>query len=397
MKQKEHLMPYKTMKKSFFSMISKPHNLAELNIKKIFNSSSTVSAGINLNTSALYHKRNKNDNQEKIIKSSSVTYMKPKQRNKTEIIKSQNELFDLQLKNSRLENEIRILSEKVNSLNEIIKMKETENDLLKTKYNDYINEFKGEISHLTKINNENKKYKFLYENLQNSFKNFIQISIEIFELFLSNKNHITHRSTISNKNDNSFDIYDSFTNLCDDERRNSLVNQIQSLFIAKLKFLDKSYSLNIDREIEKILNWNYNTNNNSSNNITNTISNISNILKNNFNNENSNSNSNENDFDLSMSKTFFHQSPRFSSFTINKEKNNISYGSFCDNVTNIIIPKSKSNNTSTMKNININITSNFNTNNTVRTQKNNNYVNMNILDCSFGDFVKKGDESFGGD
>ena len=94
MKQKEHLMPYKTMKKSFFSMISKPHNLAELNIKKIFNSSSTVSAGINLNTSALYHRRNKNDNQEKIIKSSSVTYMKPKQRNKTEIIKNQNELFD---------------------------------------------------------------------------------------------------------------------------------------------------------------------------------------------------------------------------------------------------------------------------------------------------------------
>lgn len=392
MKQKEQPpLVSKKRNQNFFSMITKPSSLTEMKIKKIFNSSISTQSG--LNTSNCYAKKikNRNETKTKILKSSSVQYMQTNQ--PKEIIKAQNELFELQLINSRFENDNRIKSEKIKSLEEIIKMKETENDLIKTKYNDYINEFKNEIAYLSKVNNDNKKYKVQYDNMKTSFKNFIQITIEIFEIFISNKNnnHITHRSTLSNKNETSFDIYDSFTNLCDDERKNTLISQIQSLFIAKLKSLDHLYSLNIDKEIEKIQTWNYNTNNNSSNNITNTISNISNILKNNLNNEISNSN--ENDFDLSMSKTFFHQSPRFSSF-MKKEKNNISYGSFCDNVTNIIIPKSQSNNTSIMKNININITSNFNSNNTMKSPGNN---NINILDCSFGDFVKKGDESFGAD
>ena len=392
MKQKEQPpLGSKKRNQNFISMITKPSSLTEMKIKKIFNSSIYTQSG--LNTSNCYAKKmkNRNETKTKILKSSSVQYMQTNQ--PKEIIKAQNELFELQLINSRFENDNRIKSEKIKSLEEIIKMKETENDLIKTKYNDYINEFQSEIAYLSKVNNDNKKYKVQYDNMKTSFKNFIQITIEIFEIFISNKNnnHITHRSTLSNKNETSFDIYDSFTNLCDDERKNTLISQIQSLFIAKLKSLEHLYSLNIDKEIEKIQTWNYNTNNNSSNNITNTISNISNILKNNLNNEISNSN--ENDFDLSMSKTFFHQSPRFSSF-MKKEKNNISYGSFCDNVTNIIIPKSQSNNTSIMKNININITSNFNSNNTMKSPGNN---NINILDCSFGDFVKKGDESFGAD
>ena len=392
MKQKEQPpLGSKKRNQNFISMITKPSSLTEMKIKKIFNSSISTQSG--LNTSNCYAKKmkNRNETKTKILKSSSVQYMQTNQ--PKEIIKAQNELFELQLINSRFENDNRIKSEKIKSLEEIIKMKETENDLIKTKYNDYINEFQSEIAYLSKVNNDNKKYKVQYDNMKTSFKNFIQITIEIFEIFISNKNnnHITHRSTLSNKNETSFDIYDSFTNLCDDERKNTLISQIQSLFIAKLKSLEHLYSLNIDKEIEKIQTWNYNTNNNSSNNITNTISNISNILKNNLNNEISNSN--ENDFDLSMSKTFFHQSPRFSSF-MKKEKNNISYGSFCDNVTNIIIPKSQSNNTSIMKNININITSNFNSNKTMKSPGNN---NINILDCSFGDFVKKGDESFGAD
>ena len=392
MKQKEQPpLGSKKRNQNFISMKTKPSSLTEMKIKKIFNSSISTQSG--LNTSNCYAKKmkNRNETKTKILKSSSVQYMQTNQ--PKEIIKAQNELFELQLNNSRFENDNRIKSEKIKSLEEIIKMKETENDLIKTKYNDYINEFQSEIAYLSKVNNDNKKYKVQYDNMKTSFKNFIQITIEIFEIFISNKNnnHITHRSTLSNKNETSFDIYDSFTNLCDDERKNTLISQIQSLFIAKLKSLEHLYSLNIDKEIEKIQTWNYSTNNNSSNNITNTISNISNILKNNLNNEIPNSN--ENDFALSMSKTFFHQSPRFSSF-MKKEKNNISYGSFCDNVTNIIIPKSQSNNTSIMKNININITSNFNSNNTMKSPGNN---NINILDCSFGDFVKKGDESFGAD
>ena len=324
MKQKEQPpLGSKKRNQNFISMITKPSSLTEMKIKKIFNSSISTQSG--LNTSNCYAKKmkNRNETKTKILKSSSVQYMQTNQ--PKEIIKAQNELFELQLINSRFENDNRIKSEKIKSLEEIIKMKETENDLIKTKYNNYINEFQSEIAYLSKVNNDYKKYKVQYDNMKTSFKNFIQITIEIFEIFISNKNnnHITHRSTLSNKNETSFDIYDSFTNLCDDERKNTLISQIQSLFIAKLKSLEHLYSLNIDKEIEKIQTWNYSTNNNSSNNITNTISNISNILKNNLNNEISNSN--ENDFDLSMSKTFFHQSPRFSSF-MKKEKNNISYG-----------------------------------------------------------------------
>ena len=317
----------------------------------------------------------------------------------------QEELLELQLQNSRLQNEICILTEKTNSLTQIISMKDADNDLLKTKLNDYLCEFKSEISHLNKLNIEYKKYKTQYETIIPAFKSFIQVLSELIEIFIQYKRetHITHRSTISNKNDNSIDIYDSFSNIADEDKRTSIINQIQTIFISKLKHLDKLFTLNLEKEIDKIQSWNFNTNNNNNsiNNI-NTLSNISNILK--FNNNNEISNSNSNEFEFSVSKTFFQQSPRFTPFTNSKkDSNNISYRSFCNhminnsdnnNIINAFIPKSKSNNTSIMKNVNINITSNYNSNNTVRTQDKN-YVN--ILDCSFGDFVKHGgkDESFG--
>lgn len=450
--------------KKSFSFYPKPSTLAEVNIKKIFSSASSATIAA-LNTSSsnynkkkiskikpTYMKMNHNNNSSNVNTTSSaiITHASPKKKFNTiahkkmkqmnsfisgigksssvqsipyqynensnsntiacsfshhDKVRMQEEILDMQLQNSRLHNEICILTEKANSLNQIISMKDAENDLLKTKLSDYVNEFKCEISHLNKLNTEYKKYKTQYESITIAFKSTIQVILEIIEIFIQFKreNHITHRSTISNKNDYSIDIYDSFSNIGDDEKRTSIISQIQSIFITKLKHLDKVFILNLDKEIDKIQSWNFNMNNNNTsiNNI-NTLSNITYILKLNNNNEISNSNSNE--FDLSVSKTFFQQSPKFSSLNNGKkDSNNISYRSFCNhiinnsdnnNIINAFIPKSKSNNTSIMKNVNINITSNFNSNNTVRTQDKN-YVN--ILDCSFGDFVKHGgkDESFG--
>ena len=176
MKQKEQPpLGSKKRNQNFISMITKPSSLTEMKIKKIFNSSISTQSG--LNTSNCYAKKmkNRNETKTKILKSSSVQYMQTNQ--PKEIIKAQNELFELQLINSRFENDNRIKSEKIKSLEEIIKMKETENDLIKTKYNDYINEFQSEIAYLSKVNNDNKKYKVQYDNMKTSFKNFIQITI----------------------------------------------------------------------------------------------------------------------------------------------------------------------------------------------------------------------------
>ena len=66
--------------------------------------------------------------------------------------------MEYQLKNSRLTNEINILNEKMKSLNEIITIKDTENEMYKNKYNSFMNELKNEILHLKNSNNDLKKF-----------------------------------------------------------------------------------------------------------------------------------------------------------------------------------------------------------------------------------------------
>ena len=72
----------------------------------------------------------------------------------SEIIKLNNEIMEYQLKNSRLTNEINILNEKMKSLNEIITIKDIENEMNKNKYNSFMNELKNEILHLKNSNND---------------------------------------------------------------------------------------------------------------------------------------------------------------------------------------------------------------------------------------------------
>ena len=62
--------------------------------------------------------------------------------------------MEYQLKNSRLTIEINILNEKMKSLNEIITIKDIENEMNKNKYNSFMNELKNEILHLKNSNND---------------------------------------------------------------------------------------------------------------------------------------------------------------------------------------------------------------------------------------------------
>ncbi len=349
----------------------------------------------------------------------------------SEIIKLNNEIMEYQLKNSRLTNEINILNEKMKSLNEIISIKETENEMYKNKYTSFMNELKNEISHLKNTNNDLKKFKSLYDKMRITFKSIIKLLTDMFEFFLfhnprtnsvrSNKSYTMSNMNTNNNNNNSkyefsIDIYDSFNN--EEERKIQLISQIQGLILSKYKSIQNNFSISIEKEIDRIQNLNLNFNSNIS--VINTLSNISNIIKVSKDN-NDNSNSTSNDFDLSVSGTFYKHSPRFNSLEnetsnisnnnnksikkdgliceslFNELKNspintfNNSYGSFCDlddNISSKKIIKSKSNNTSITKNININITSNYNSN--TNSSKNKNFVN--ILDCSFGDIITNDNE-----
>jgi len=346
----------------------------------------------------------------------------------SEIIKLNNEIMEYQLKNSRLTNEINILNEKMKSLNEIITIKDTENEMYKNKYNSFMNELKNEILHLKNSNNDLKKYKSLYDKMGITFKSIIKILTDMFEFFLyhnprtnsvrSNKSYTMSNMNTNNNNNSkyefSIDIYDSFNN--EEERKIQLISQIQGLILSKYKSIQSNFSISIEKEIDRIQNLNFNSNIS----VINTLSNISNIIKISKDN-NDNSNSTSNDFDLSVSGTFYHHSPRFNSLEnetsnisnnnnksikkdgliceslFNELKNspintfNNSYGSFCDldeNISSKKKVKSKSNNTSITKNININITSNYNSN--TNSSKNKNFIN--ILDCSFGDIITNDNE-----
>ena len=83
------------------------------------------------------------------------------QKNKIkDLIKIQDELLEFKLQNSRLQNEILILKEKNKSLNNIIEMKNIENEIL-------INKYKNIISDL---NNQNSLFKEEFEKQINFYK-----------------------------------------------------------------------------------------------------------------------------------------------------------------------------------------------------------------------------------
>ena len=318
---------------------------------------------------------------------------------KIEILKLSNDLIEYRLKNSRLINEIAILNEKIQSQNEIINIKENENKLYKEKYSSFIEDLKSDNIKLKQNNIDIKKcndrFSYAFKNLLNTFIDLIEFIIGNF----SSRSRSIRSSKSCNKNINnskyesSIDIYDSF--ITDEEKKNQLLIQIKNIILIKVKYFQSIFiNQSFEREIEKIQNLN---NLNLSSNIK-SLCNMSNIFKTN-NNEISNSVFNEIDLLTSQNINILNSTKKIKNNQNIKNKNiisdsllnaiksspintnNNSFASFIDFDSNESknIKKSKSVNTSIIKNININITSND-----ISVNKNN-YIN--ILDCSFGDLI----------
>lgn len=260
---------------------------------------------------------------------------------KNSILQKQDEVLELQLTNSRLKNEIMILNEKNNTLNNIINIKNTECDILKNKYTNLIEELKQEnMLQKQKTEKEIQKLKEINEKQIHSINSLISITIELCDILLSKQTTITNsRCNLSNNNNEcSLDVYDSFN--CDEERRNSLIEQIQSLILSKIFSIKRSFNINIDqKEIDKINNWSsisyYNKKNISA--FVNTI-NTNEEISNSISKIYLNSNDTSNEFDLSVSGQFLNNnaSPKFNSFenksSLNNlpKKNLLNEGSLCE-------------------------------------------------------------------
>ena len=335
------------------------------------------------------------------LSNKSLTYgnNKNSKDDKIEILKLNNDLIEYRLKNSRLINEIAILNEKIQSQNEIINIKENENKLYKEKYSSFIEDLKSDNIKLKQNNIDIKKcndrFSYAFKNLLNTFIDLIEFIIGNF----SSRSRSIRSSKSCNKNINnskyesSIDIYDSF--ITDEEKKNQLLIQIKNIILIKVKYFQSIFiNQSFEREIEKIQNLN---NLNLSSNIK-SLCNMSNIFKTN-NNEISNSVFNEIDLLTSQNINILNSTKKIKNNQNIKNKNiisdsllnaiksspintnNNSFASFIDFDSNESknIKKSKSVNTSIIKNININITSND-----ISVNKNN-YIN--ILDCSFGDLI----------
>ena len=325
---------------------------------------------------------------------------------KIELLKLNNDIIDYQLKNSRLTNEIAILNEKIKSQTEIINIKDNENKLYKEKYSSFIEDLKSDNLKLkqnyTDIKKSNDRFSYSFRNLLNTFIDLIEYIIGNF----SSRSRSIRSSKSCNKNitnskyESSIDIYDSFNT--DEEKKNQLLIQIKNIILIKVKYFQSIFTnQSFEKEIEKIQNLN---NFSLSSNIR-SLCNMSNIFKTN-NIENSNSVFNEIDLSASQNNNFLNSIKKNKNIQNTQNKNfindsllnaiksspintnNNSFASFIDFDSNESkqknIKKSKSVNTSIIKNININITSNE------MSINKNNYIN--ILDCSFGDLISNENE-----
>ena len=217
-------------------------------------------------------------------------------------IKLKEELLDLKIKNEKLHSEVNLLNEKLKKFKSLFSYNEKKTEMIKKNYQDIIENIKKNNEKLIKGSRKNSiadtKTKIQIENLNiiNNEKNkkvevylssTLSILLEVIELFLQKQ---PRDSVLRTNNENisySIDIYDSYVN--DDEKRGTLIDQIQSIIMSKLKFLKIATGLNLEKEISKVKGWNNlipNRENNNSN-VNFSLSNISGVkfsLRNNQNN-----------------------------------------------------------------------------------------------------------------
>jgi hypothetical protein len=242
------------------------------------------------------------------------------------------ELLEYKLNNAKLKNEINILQEKIKTLKQVINMKNNENELVKSKYVEIIEEYKKEVDKMKKINSEYTQIRDSNVKQNCYIKSVVSVMIDMMEFLIAprtsnyaNSNFITRQSMNNNydniSNTSEIDIYCSYNN--DEDKRGIIIEQIQGLLVAKLNVMKKNVvNLDLEKEIERIKSWNIKVSNETEVNISNLR-----ISKNNIE-ESSESfrKTYSNDFfDLSISNQMLTQSPKFNSVeisnTINKELN----------------------------------------------------------------------------
>ena len=349
-----------------------------------------------------------NSNENKILSSRSNSFSKYQYK---EIVKSQDEIFELKLQYVRLQNENKILTEKNKSLNNILEMKNTENELLTNKYSNLISDLKQDNLYLKeKYERDIKNIKEMNEKQIVVIKSLINFSIEVFELLMNiSFNNIYQKNTLNQSQSNcksinnsrnnntaelSIDIFDSNGN--DEEKKIILIEQIKDLFLSKINSIKKLLNINIDTSFfEKLKELS---------SLKNNYSNIMNSVKKNNNDEFNislskscfNLNDNSNDFDLSVSKSFYNitnntnnnisSSPKFNSFSDNsKENKNEKLNNDNNNFSLMLLSETKS-----LKGSFGEYSYNSNGINKKYENENSNKQNINILDYSIGDIVNNG-------
>lgn len=220
--------------------------------------------------------------------------------------------LNYKLQISKLNNQIQILSSKVKTYEQLMQIKDNENEIIKNKYAEILEEYKREIEKVKKTNSDFCALKDKFSKNNKNIKSTLCILLEILEILLSSTKQVYYnkeKSLIDNISC-SIDIYDSYNN--DEERRGSIIDQIQSLLLSKLNNIKRTSKIDLEKEIERVKSWNFNIN--RSVNYDNSKFNYS--VKNIEESSDSYRKINSNEcFDLSVSGQFVIQSPKFHSTT----------------------------------------------------------------------------------
>ena len=159
------------------------------------------------------------------------------------IHKLQEELNIYKTKSQKLEEEIIRLNFKIKEItekNETIRLKKEEEK------NSEEDNSSNSFSNKQKTNSLKKAISSAYETL-----------IELIELILNQKNYKVKDKETKAENI-SMDIYESSV-YNDEERKSLLFDQIQQILIFKINFINKKYNLGLEKQCERIKNWNINS------------------------------------------------------------------------------------------------------------------------------------------
>ena len=163
--------------------------------------------------------------------------------NSKTIQKLQEELNMYKTKSQKLEEEIIRLNFKIKEItekNETIRLKKEEEK------NSEEDNSSNSFSNKQKTNSLKKAISSAYETL-----------IELIELILNQKNYKVKDKETKAENI-SMDIYESSV-YNDEERKSLLFDQIQQILIFKINFINKKYNLGLEKQCERIKNWNINS------------------------------------------------------------------------------------------------------------------------------------------